>query len=89
MRSLRLTFCRSISGGYSCFLRVVVYAGSLLLLLAGPAEAALATVNGELEEIVVTASLRPEPITRIPAGTVSRAIETAARFNASTSSARP
>jgi len=67
MCSLNVNVSISIPSSYRCCLRAVLGAVPLLLLPAVSGGAAVTTdVNGELEEIVVTASLRPEPITRIP-----------------------
>ena len=61
--------CRSDTSSYNCFLRTLSGSfASLLLIVAGPS-GALAAAPAELEEIIVTASLRPEPIGRVPVST--------------------
>ena len=61
-------YCPDTSS-YNCFLRKLSRGlAPLLLFVAGPS-GALAAAPAELEEIIVTASLRPEPIGRVPVST--------------------
>ena len=67
----------AITATYRLLFRAVLGLLPLAVLLAGRTQAAdVDAVNGKLEEIVVTASLRPEPVTRIPVSTTVLDAET-------------
>ena len=70
MRVADVAFYSAITGSYNYFLRIFSRALlSAVLLLAHRAAATFAATPDGLEEIVVTASLRPEPARRIPVST--------------------
>jgi iron complex outermembrane recepter protein len=62
-------FCLSKTVSYRCFLSILSRSLGILVLVAAGALRTLAAAPAELEEIVVTASLRPEPARRIPVST--------------------
>ena len=64
-----VTVCRSGASSYSYFLRILSCSLRILLLVGAGTPGAIAAAPAELEEIIVTASLRPEPASRVPVST--------------------